>query len=410
MIYLALLTTFIEFLSLEFFGYFLSPELTVYPYLYSHGLTPFRYILDQHPPLIFFGPFSLPEFLVSSPYGLFALWIILLFLINILILKYNSKDAYLRMLGVLAIWLFFSGRTFWTDTFLLFFLLGTLTLTPFLRGIFSAFIFLLKPTLIPLSIISFFRQKDKKIIYLFGFLIPISIIILFLYKQNLFQDAKYYVFDFNKSIYLDLAKKLPSPKELLVPLVLVVLLIRQIKFKDLLFSLFAAIPVFPRFEYFHLIPALTLLVIFADFKLPLKKVSLVVFTVILVMGIKKIYLNPVGNFYLNQDLLQTVEYLNKDSSQTLYVLGAGDLLYPMTKRTPPGGVYLPSLPWYLEDQKSMDKLISALASSPSTTVVVRPDATLAGVRIILNSRIYKLIESNYHQVATVGGNFIYQRL
>lgn len=410
MITLALLATFLEFLFLEFFGYFLSPELSVYPYFYSHGLLPYRHILDQHPPFLFFGPLSLPYFLVSSPERLLSVWVGILFFTNYLVLKINPKNPLLRLFGVISIWLFFSGRTLWTDTFLLLFILATLSLTPFLKGIFGAFIFLLKPTLIPLSILLAIRQKDKRLIYTLGFLIPIIITAVFILKQDLFLEMKYYLLNFNQSSYLSLGKKGISPKELIIFISLVLLFIKQIKLKDLFLCLLAAAPIFPRFEYFHLIPALTLMTVLADFKFNRRKLNIVIFAIFFVLGVKKVISNRIGNFYYNQDIQNTTEYLKKFPDSTLFVLGAGDLLYPLTNRIPPGGVYLPSLPWYLNDRVSVDKLVSSLRASPSTTIVVRPEATLAGDKIILDSPIYLLIKSVYKEVATIGGNRIYQRL
>src|SRR5258706_7714594 len=53
-------------------GYFLSIELTLYPYLTSHAFLPYRNIIDQHFPTLLFGPFSLPAFLTTNPWPLFA--------------------------------------------------------------------------------------------------------------------------------------------------------------------------------------------------------------------------------------------------------------------------------------------------------------------------------------------------
>jgi len=410
MIFLALIVTFLEFLFLKFFGFFLSPEFSVYPYFYSHGLLPYRHILDQHPPLLFFGPLSLPYFLVSSPERLLFIWVLILLFTNYLILKINPKNPRLRLFGVISIWLFFSGRTLWTDTFLLFFVLSALSLAPFLKGVFGSLILLLKPTLIPLSLFLATRQKDNRPIYVLGFLIPIAIIVVFILKQNLSLEMRHYLLDFNQSNYLSLAKKIPTTKELIVPVALILLFIKQIKLKDFFLCFLAAVPVFPRFEYFHLIPALTLMVTFSVFKTERKKLNLIFFTVIFILGAKKVILNPVGNFYHNQDIQKTAVYLNNFPDSTLFVLGAGDLLYPLTNRLPPGGIYLPSLPWYLNDKVSVDRLVGSLKASPSTTIVVRPEATLSGDKIILSSPLYDLIKSVYKEVATIGGNRIYQRL
>src|SRR5688572_28228100 len=61
-------------------NFFLSPEITLYPYLTTKGLIPYQQLIDQHFPLLFFGPLNLAQFGVTSPSSALYLFIVLILL------------------------------------------------------------------------------------------------------------------------------------------------------------------------------------------------------------------------------------------------------------------------------------------------------------------------------------------
>lgn len=410
MIIPSLLLTLLEVLCLKLLGYFLSPEFILYPYLFNNGMLPYLHILDQHPPFLFFGPLSIPAFISTNPNFLIAVWVVIIFFTNLLVLNFKNKEVFKTSFLLFSSWIIFSGRTLWTDTFLIFFTLLYLTLSSFLGGIFLAFIILLKPTYTVIALALFFYRYPKKIkIFFLGLILPLLITTYFLYHQHLFNQFYYYLFTFNKDFYLPLASKLPEPKEFFITSLYLLPFLPLLKPKQILLSIFFIIPAIPRFEISHLFP-LSIIVIAL---LSHSKNKLLVFFVLLPFTISLVgqVRHRVGNFYYQPQTIQIAQKLNSFPDSPLLVIGASDLLYPLTNRLPPNLTYLPMLPWYLADKTSLMQLTANLITSPSTLVVIDRQASLSGVKIIDRLDILnKAVNLLYQPVATIGATTIYSRL
>ncbi len=400
-------------------GYFLSPEFTLYPYLRDHGFLPYQNIIDQHLPIVLFGPISLPSFLTTNPGNLLPLFLSVTLLVDLLfyltLLRRKSPSSLLTLLLWVCLSFYFGGNTFWLETFIVLCLalILFLSLSPrewhkFFIGILACFAFLIKPAILPALLLLFLLLKIRPDRYLFlGFLIPLSLTALYLFKFELFPSFYDLAFKFNKNQYLPQAGKLPNPRQLFEIGLLALLFIRRRFLATLTLALFLA-PAFPRFEYFHLQPALFLL---AFLFVPKKRQTILILTsILLVLSLTKVILHSYGNFYLDESSRLVAGYLSKNEANSVYILGGNDLIYPLSGKIPPGETYLPSLPWYLGVDSYQNKVIANLTIFFDTPVLVNYEASVDGQNIARSApRIIKYIESNYTLQDKVGGYDVFVR-
>lgn len=376
-----------------FGGYFLSPEFTLYPYLTSQGFTPYLTLIDQHLPIIFFGPLSLPYWLIENRSILLSLFItILLFTDYLFYLSIKSKSnhpVFFTFALIVFSW-FFGGNFFWLSTFITFFSSLTLYLSsfhkpqPILLGFFLGLIFLIKPTLFPaLVLLALYLKIDKRTIL--GFLIPIAIITLYLAKLNLFQQFSALVLNFNSNYYLPLAKQLPNKRQLFLILLAFVpnLYLLFLKNKSaLIVTTFFLILTYPRFEYLHLGPFILVLLYFTStLKLSQNQSLALILTTTLFFSLSLIKLKNFryGDFYFNQQVTQTSENIKALPGENILILGGSELIYPLSSKTPPR-IYIPPLPWYFADLEYQQKILSAL-NETQTPILYYPSASVDGVPI-----------------------------
>lgn len=410
MILWSLVVTICESVLAKLFGYFLSPEFTVYPYFWSKGMLPYLHILDQHPPFLFFGPFSLPTFITSNPTYLLSFWFIIVYFINLIVIGSVKTSQLKTSVLLFSSWVIFSGHTLWTDTFLALFLLIYLVAPSFLAGISLSFIILLRPTYLPLAFVLFFFRRPKRIFYfLSGLLPPILIIIYFLYHQNLIQNAFYYIYTFNKDFYIPLASKFPTFRELILAFLFISPFVPLLTLKEISIAILLFLPAVPRFEMSHLF-GLSIFLIYLSLRKS-KKLLVPLIIIPLAVSLVSLIRHPIGNYYYQPRLYQIALKIESLPASPLLVIGESDLLYPMTNRLPPGMTYLPMLPWYINDKRSLDTMLANLLVSPSTIVVVDRQASLSGVKIIDRlDTINKVVNLFYQPVATIGSTTIYNRL
>lgn len=400
-------------------GYFLSPEFTLYPYLKDHGFLPYQNIIDQHLPIVLFGPFSLPSFLTTNPGSLLPLFLFITLIIDLLfyltLLRQKSPQSLPSLLIWVCLGFYFGGNTFWLETFIVLCLALILFLSSSHRawskliiGVLACFAFLIKPVILLPLLFLFLILKIKPNRYLFfGFLIPLSLTALYLVKFELLPPFFDLVFKFNKNQYLSLAAKFPTPRQLFELGLLALLFIRRRLLAVLTLALFL-MPAFPRFEFSHLQPAIFLL---AFLFMPKKRQTLLVLTsILLVLSLSKAFRHSYGNFYLDSASRTVAQYLSKNEANSVYILGGNDLIYPLSGKMPPGETYLPSLPWYLGVDTYQNKVIANLTIFFDTPVLVNYKATVDGQNIARSaSRIIKYIENNYTIVDKVGGYDVFMR-
>ena len=402
-------------------GYFLSTEFTLYPYLSQGGLKPYSNIIDQPLPALFFGPFTLPAWLTVNPQPLLFLFLLVLALTDLFFYFYliRTKCRHRRRLLSLFILasLFFSGNVLWIETFVVFFLSIILNLSfskkPLsllsMGFIFSIALFL-RPTLLPAFIVLYFLLKIKPDRYFFtGLFLPPLITLLYLLRFNLLEPFLNIFFTFNTSVYASQAARLPSSRELIYVLgFLFTLLIKRWNKSDrvltYLLILFSLLPLYPRFELIHFLPTIFLsCYLLSRHRRPINMVSYLLLLFFLFAVVYKADKYDYGNFYLTPEVKMVAEAVEDFPGEQVYVLGGSDLIYPLSHRYPTSYLYLPSLPWYLENPRFNDLQLSALKLNSSAPVVINTQSRVGNQSVMESAGpVFEYIQQNYTIIDIIG--------
>lgn len=409
-------------------GYFLSPEFTLYPYLVSRGFLPYANIIDQHFPSLIFGPFSFPPWLTVNPQPLLTVFGFLtaltdLFLFLSLVRRgIKSPQIWLLVWIVVSYW--FSGNTLWLESFITFYLAIIFFLgrnhKPMIGlslGFLFSLVLLVKPTLFPFLVLLFIYQKlilDRQ--FIIGFILPLLVTFLFLTKFSILSDFFNLTSAFNRDYYIKYAAKIPTPRQIIETAIVflppVLIFLRRRKYLPILLILLAVVPMFPRFEYIHLQPALFTILFLVAGELNLTIFLLVPACIILLaFSLYKNLRHNFGNFYLDRQTLRVATALKSRPGDFLFVMGGNDLLYPLSNRVPPGLTYLPPLPWYWKNESFAKKAILSLTISPEALVLIKNNATIDGVNIDKSTGLIgKFIKDNYQEVGAIENYRLYQRV
>lgn len=363
------------------------PEMFSYPYLINNGFLIYKDIAHPYVPLL---SFILAIFYKIAGLNLFSNQIFTwsLILINDLLIFLISKKLLKNYLNLIPLIMYvllqpiLEGNMLWFD----------LATTPFILGSFMAFLaisrvnqklfwfgfilalaLLIKQQAIVLVGLIFitllFTKETRKHIQFFilGGLIPVLIIFAILILQGVFKDYIFWTLEF-PIVWLP---KFPGYKDLpgfrnitmlgalfLLPLIF---LFKRLKTADLFsriifVSIIATVIMsFPRFSYFHLQPALAILIIFYALILKTQKHIAVFF---LVMGLFyglilwKDYRPYIGvetaRFYDNEEI-ELAEFISKNSTpnDSIYFLGPHSLLYILSDRLPPKP-WIENFVWHFE--------------------------------------------------------------
>lgn len=402
-------------------GYFLSIEFTLYPYLIKNNFTPYKDIVDQHFPSLFFGFFSLPLLSQKSHIPLLVLLIGLNFFSGLLLYRYllhsGSKKATLHTAIYLIIMSYFSANILWVEIFINFIIVLILNLDyekysylGYLIGFLLFQVILMRPTLVftvlVLSLYVFHNYKNILIGLFFGF---VTTLCYFLINKNLL-DFFQVAIKFNYSVYSVAGSIAPSARQILSVLVVIVFLFLHfprskkevIWFAIALLSLLSA---YPRFGLEHLQPFVLLTIIYISQSTTLSTISntyavfiIVFFVAQLILGLTK---SRYGNYFYPPSLSRVAEEIRSFPQDNLYLFGATDLLYPLSDRLPPQKTYIPSLPWYLGYQTYQSKLFKSLESS-NTLILVDKDFSVDGQKLVTEvPEIYEYIKMNYNLLKTI---------
>ncbi len=399
-----------------FGGYFLSPEFAVYPYLQDQGFLPYQNIVDQHLPIIAFGPIHLPAILATS-YWLLLTFLTLVVLTDLflflLLIKHESKHTTLVMFFYVSCSLFFGGNTFWYETWISFFLSGAMLLADsenmfkqLSAGVLVGLTLLCKPIiLLGVVFLFIYRRLTVTRFHIAGILVPVAITILFLARFDLINAAHQMIFVFNTGPYIKIASQSPSLRQIFFTLAFIALPVFSALFRrNLTLGLstmgLLSLLAYPRFEPFHLqVAVLGVVLLMTPLSMSKHTIYLLngLSVILMVMVFVRIFNHPYGNFYFTKDLDSVSDWVKSfDSDNTLYILGGEDLIYPLAQKIPPGYTYIPSLPWYLQSSQLQKAIISSLAVSPNTPILIRKTSTIDKVNIYQSSgSIREYIEKNY---------------
>ena len=180
---------------------------------------------------------------------------------------------------------------------------------------------------------------------------------------------------------------------------------KDIKFMIYIFAVALLIFAYPRFDYFHLVPALAALALSFDvssfkkgsrLKITLMSVSLIY---LLIFSARQ-YLNSWGKEvrFFESDIKQSAKILTKyiPPNEKVYIQNGPDQILPLSGRLPPKP-WADEFPWYLEINGVQNRVIEGIENQNAKYVVFQP--YLIGSQFILGSYRPKIIadylESNY---------------
>ncbi len=400
-------------------GYFLSVEFTLYPYLTAHGFLPYRDIIDQHFPTLLFGPFSLPTFLTANPWPLLAVFLFVLCLTDILfyasLVRYKVARPAIWLVLYLLSSVYFSGNVLWLETFinllltLWFFLsFSKLSSAKFVSGLLVSQILLLRPTIFP-AIVFLVLGLSLSVtpLFLVGLFIGLLLPGIYLVRYNLVSDFYRLAIDFNQHIYPREAFLLPVKRQIIYLLFwlspTVYFLLKKKRILLLISLTFLFFLIFPRFGFEHLQPLFLCATLFWALSSPKQKMLIYFFIFALfVLSLISSIRHPYGNYFLNPETENVSAIVKALPGQDIYLLGASDLIYPLSGKLPPHFTYLPSLPWYFSQKDFRDRVIDSL-SDKNTPVLVDYNAEVDGSNVLDSSNeVFKYIRMNFAPGEKIG--------
>lgn len=387
----------------------LWPEMVVYPYLANSNFKLYTDIINPYPPLMtwflmFFTKlvgYDLQPFLVFT-------WAIII-LIDLLIYKITKSlistifFAFLSILfGVNGLWfdliqtplILISALYLMTflenpkNTKSLFKLFTVLVIGFFIK---QAAIWLIVLTIIILALK--FGQKTKDIFLKSPAIFAPFIILLFLqififWRQESLADYFFWVFAFP----FFLASQMPGYFDLPKVSQSIVILALLIPFFFLTFKKdhkiqvpisYAAISVlfiFPRFDFFHLIPTLALFSLTVprlveELKSKFFQVIFIVSFIVIFIFAMRFYIKNWGHQirFFEKEIYQTAGILKEinPSGKPLYIQNGPDQIFPIASLLPPKP-WADEFPWYLELPNVQDQIVEGLKDDPPLFIVFKP--------------------------------------
>ncbi len=407
-------------------GYFLSIEFSLYPYLISAGLLPYKDIVDQHFPSLFFGTFSLPFALVNSPekllFILTGLNLATTFLLFATLKKLKADNYQLWTLIFSLLLIFFSANTLWIETFICFLLALVFYLNTnggwvagITIGTLISQIVLMRPTLVIFLLGYYIFLVKNKVPVFIGAVVGSAFSILYLIRHDIVGDFYNVAIIFNRDVYANLQSPSPSLRQILSVSLLAItftaLAISKKNFMSALVALPTIILIFPRFGLEHLqVFGLVFVYFLAQLKLS-KVITNLVFVICLLVGIQSwlsIYKASYGNYFYSQDTVSAAKQIATLEDKNIYLFGASDLIYQLAEKLPPNNYYLPSLPWYLNYEPFKTKLIDSLKST--NTIIVDPEFSVDGQKLTSSAQsVYAYIKMNYYLAGKINNLEVYKQ-
>lgn len=367
-------------------GYFLPFEFSLYPYLQNHDFLPYKNIIDQHFPTIFFGPLAIPAFLTANPQIYLGFFLTVLGVTDLLFFQFlkrhkiNNQPLFLLLFITLSA--FFSGNNFWVEIFINLFLcfwLATFSLKnkyfDFVSGFLFLQVILARPTIsLSLVCLFFFFQKVRPS-YVKGFLFGVFLIIYYLGRNQLWVDFYDLTYRFNQSTYIYLGQLHPSKREILYILLLLIPATTNLGSKKTtllsLSQIFSLLAAYPRFGLEHLQPFILISVLSVANSKYSRTIGIgltLIFLALNTYGYKNF---RYGNYFYSQDVLNISQKIKELGIKEIALLGANDLIYVTSQTLPPNLYYLPTLPWYLHSTNYQARLFDSISTIGSVVLIDR---------------------------------------
>jgi hypothetical protein len=403
--------------------------MTLWPYLITKGWLPYRDIAIAHTPLML-G-------LVSIAYKIFGTgilqlkiftWILVLgadvLIFGVAKKLWNLKTTFV-VVSAFAFWqLFFDGNGLWFDLFM-----GLAAIAAyyfiqkknyFLAGIFWALAFLSKQTaiwfLLPIGLE--LVQSAKHLIegfkkFVQGVFLIVIPSVLIIWLLGILPDFYNWAVKFGIFVLPRASGQvqLPGIKNLFIsilPFLVFVPLIWKRNQKNitlLIWAIAGALGAYPRFEYFHLQPAVAFLAIAtAQLLVGVKKPGKLIKLFIPIYLLGSIYLFA-GFFMRNfregtrfyetnvTDIVTFVNY-NTNRGDTIFILNWWDNIYALTSTLPAIKPWIPQLSWYMEIPGVQEKMIADLKVNRPKLIIYNPYTEL-GLSAYIPRDLYNFITENY---------------
>ncbi len=430
----------------------LWPEMVVYPYLLNNNFLLYKEIINPYPPafIYFLAQFSKIFGYVPKPYLVFT-WTMIL-LTDVLIFAIAAKINKRLLSGVVASIFFtflsipFGVNGLWFD----------LIQTPFILVSFFYFYEYLKEKDFKKLFISFllitiaffikqqaawlaiwflfyllviskngYRLNFKRIFWLSLPFVLISLIhTLYFARLRTLEEFWFWAVNFpifeapNSPGYI----LTPTVRQLVVVISLFALFISVFKARDkrILFilatSLFLFVFAYPRFDFFHLIPALAVLSLaigpflncFSKETIPIKVLSTSALIFLSAFAIRSYIINWKQDVrFFEPEIFSVANYLsaNTDSSDLIYIQNGPDQLLPLSRRLPPKP-WADEFPWYLETDKQQERVVNAIKNQKPKLVIFKPYEE--GGKYDLGSyrpeEIVGYIDENYKKLVQISDN------
>lgn len=424
-------------LKSTFFPY---PELFIYPYLTNIGLTPYAQILDQHFPGFMFFPLNIASIGFNTPFGFRILQIGVIIGVQTLIFESakktfkSTKTAFLTSLLFLIVHPFFEGNVLWIDSFMPFVLLPSFYLLSqkldnrrsFLVGMFMGLAVLLKQVAVPLAVLVaiymfLYRKKQKTFSAFFlGATLPALALLLFVIKNNIFEDFLFWAGTFNLTTYAEMGRKYATFRQLLaagvvyMPAILISLQGLRSKKRHLpllsIFFLTSLLYAYARFDYVHLQPSLPFaILLLASFwsTLP-KKIASILFIIYLIPVIwvsSKYYINNIGDgvrFFGDTEYKVAEKILTySEKGDSIFMFGTLPHMYQMTSTRPPNDIFVFQFPWFMVEAE--ERVLFGIKSDPPKVVVQERTSSIDGESLYSYMKnIDEYISQNYEKIDQVG--------
>ncbi|OGM08977.1 hypothetical protein A2159_02795 [Candidatus Woesebacteria bacterium RBG_13_34_9] len=299
----------------------------------------------------------------------------------------------------------------------------------FLAGLFIGFSIFIKQAVILLAIalFIFIFLKNRKIysalVFSIGTGIPLMLLLYWIFYHGIFDEFIYWTIIFNFEIYAKMADKLPTLNQWLrilvyiIPFVylLSVLALKNIKIFILgLFCLSLLPMAFARFEFIHLQPAITFIIlgialVFSTKMGRMKNYLLTAFITFNLIWVPIFYKNHYGKFvfFFDQTTLAVADRIKSltNLNDSIYVLGSQPILYPLSNRLPAGRVFTANLPWNMLVAEPL--ILKGLMADKPALVVRDSTATIDDTEVAdFTANLNQFVNEYYYKIDEIGTNEI----
>lgn len=424
----------------------LWPEMVVYPYLLNNGFLLYKDIINPYPPIFtsFLTIFARIFGYNPLPYQILT-WIFVLAIDLTIYFVYRKifKNSLAAKMAVLFFAIFsipFGVNGLWYDLvqttliLLAFLYIWRFLNKPYPRFAFYSFFFLTIAFFVKqqiawlivwfLAVLIFKLGKEikklpKEILYItspFLFLLIFQLIVF--WQKGTVTDFVFWTlyFPFIEASKMPGYILLPTLRQVAVVLSLILFFLpilakrKQATNLIILTGVVLLLFAYPRFDYFHLIPALSVLSLAAmdnarelvNIKNKLRQQYLVSLFALIFLAIFTIrfFINNWTNQvrFFEKDIFETSNLLSKITSENekVYIQNGPDQILPLSRRLPLKP-WADEFPWYLEKNNIQDKIVEGLKIESPKFIIFKPydsgDQYLIGA--YRPTKIADYLEENY---------------